>query len=310
MQKKYAIGIDIGGTNLRAAVVSGSGEVIKKIRESTTGTVLENLQKMTESLYSDEILGIGIGAAGLVDRKSGAVLISPNLHIIDGINFIELLQKKFSVPVFIENDAKAAALGEKWVGEGKEFNTFVLLTLGTGIGGGIIYNGKLADVAAEIGHMSIIADGEKCSCGNNGCLELYAAANAMKTRVVTALEKGAESLLRECCKSSFYKLTPEDIFKFALEGDTLAREAVKESGRYLGIGITNIINIMSPEAVILAGGLIGAWSIYVQEAIKEASRRTYKVLFDNVKILPSSLGDDAGIIGAAALVFSAGQGMN
>lgn len=312
MSKKYAIGIDVGGTNLRAALVSNEGEVIKKVKESSGEEVLKSLQKTIETLYTEvglnpqrDVAGIGIGTAGLIDRKRGVVLVSPNLHVVEEVNFIEPLQRQFSVPVLIENDANAAAWGEKWVGAGREFNNFVLLTLGTGIGGGIIYEGQLANFAAEIGHMSINADGEKCPCGNNGCLELYAAAKAMQAKVVSALEKGAESMLRECCKGSFYKLTPEDIYRFALEGDNLAREALKDTGRYLGIGLANIINVLSPEAIILAGGLIGAWNIYVQEAIKEASRRTFKALFDSVKIIPSSLGGDAGIIGAAGLVFSA-----
>ncbi len=305
MSKNYAIGIDIGGTNLRAALISGAGEVIKKVKEPSAGNVLENLQNAVRSLHTDDVAGIGIGIAGLLDRKKGIVLLSPNLHSVEGIDFVEALHKQFSVPVFIENDANVAALGEKWMGAGREFNNFVLLTLGTGIGGGIVYEKKLVNVSAEIGHMSINADGEKCPCGNYGCLELYAAANAINTKVVAALEKGAESILKECCQGNLYKITPEDIYRSALEGDNLAREALKDAGRYLGVGLANIINIMSPEAIILTGGLIGAWNIYVQEAIREASRRTFKSLSDAVRIIPSSLGDDAGIIGSAGLVFSA-----
>ncbi len=188
-------------------------------------------------------------------------------------------------------------------GAGKNFGTFVLLTLGTGIGGGIIYKDALLDVSAEIGHMSINAEAEKCPCGNVGCLENYASARAMTARAVAALEKGAESMLRECCKGSIYKITPEDIYKAALDGDTLSRDLLKEAGKALGVGFANLINILSPEAIILTGGLVGAWNIYVQEAIKEASRRAFKDIFDSVKIIPSSLGDDAGVIGAASLVF-------
>ena len=312
MPKNYAIGIDVGGTNLRAALVSETGEVIKKVKTASSGNVPESLQNAVKSLHTDsgidpqrDVAGIGIGIAGLLDRKNGVVLLSPNLHSVEGINFVEILHRQFSIPVFIENDANAAALGEKWMGAGREFNNFVLLTLGTGIGGGIVYEKKLLNASAEIGHISINADGEKCPCGNYGCLELYASASAINTKVVTALEKGSESILRECCKGSFYKITPEDIYKAALEGDNLAREALKDTGRYLGVGLANIINILSPEAVILAGGLIGAWNIYVQEAVREASKRTFKALFDTVKIIPAVLGDDAGIIGAAGLVFAA-----
>jgi len=303
MAKKYAIGIDIGGTNVRVALVSRNGEVIRKIKEPTSEGILDSLFKATESLFSDDVAGIGIGVAGLIGRENGRVLISPNLHIIEKIDLTRELREKFAVPVFIENDANIAALGELWVGAGKGYSSFVLFTLGTGIGGGIVYDRKLLKVSAEIGHMSISADGEKCPCGNYGCLESYVSVRAVLSKAVSALETGRESLLRDCCGGNFYKLTTEDISKAALDGDNLARELLKNAGRYLGIGIANIINIMSPEAVILAGGLTGAWDIYVQEAIKEASRRALKELFDGIKIIPSSLMDDAGIIGSAGLVF-------
>ncbi len=303
MLKKYAIGIDLGGTNLRVALVSREGEVIRKIKEPTSEEILDSIFKAAGSLFSDEIAGIGLGVAGLIDRKSGRVLVSPNLHIVEKIDLVNEIRGRFGIPVFIENDANAAAFGEMWVGAGKGFSNFILFTLGTGIGGGIIYGRKLLNVSAEIGHMSIDADGEKCSCGNSGCLESYASVRAILSKAVSILEKGRESLLRESCGGNFYKLTTEDIYKAALNGDSLARELLRNAGRYLGIGIANIINLMSPEAIILAGGLIGAWNIYIQEAIKEASRRALKQLFDRVKFIPSSLMDDAGIIGSAGLVF-------
>lgn len=301
--KKYAIGIDLGGTNLRVALVSEDGEIARKIKKPSSEPVLDAILAAIAEIQQPEIAGIGLGVAGLIDRRRGRVYISPNLHAIEGVDLVREIRSRFNVPVLIENDANVAALGEKTAGAGKGFDNFVLLTLGTGIGGGIIHKGKLLDVSAEIGHMSINADAEKCPCGNIGCLETYASARAMITKAVIMLEKETESILKECCKGSIYKITPEDIYKAALEGDALSREILKDAGRFLGVGIANIINIMSPEAIILAGGLIGAWNIYVQEAIKEASRRAFKELFDAVKIIPSSLGDDAGIVGAASLVF-------
>ncbi|MBI5849134.1 MAG: ROK family protein [Nitrospirae bacterium] len=301
--KKFAIGIDLGGTNLRVALVSEDGEIARKIKKPSSEPVLDAVLSAIDEIKQTEIVGIGLGVAGLIDRKRGRVFISPNLHAIEGVDLVREIRSRFNVPVMIENDANVAALGEKTAGAGKGFDNFVLLTLGTGIGGGIIHKGKLLDVSAEIGHMSINADAEKCPCGNIGCLETYASARAMIAKAVDLLEKGNESILKECCKGSIYKITPEDIYKAALEGDALSREILKDAGRFLGVGIANIINIMSPEAIILTGGLVGAWNIYVQEAIKEASRRAFKELFDAVKIIPSSLGDDAGIVGAASLVF-------
>ena len=304
MSKKFAIGIDLGGTNLRVALVSEDGEIIRKIKRPSSDHIVESILESIGEIGHRDVLGLGLGIAGLIDRKNNRVFASPNLRAVEGIDIVGEMRKSFNVPIYMENDANAAALGEKIGGAGRGFDNFVLLTLGTGIGGGIVCGGRLLEVSAEIGHMSINADAEKCPCGNIGCLENYASARAMVSKVVTLLEKGTESLLKECCKGSIYKITPEDIYSAALEGDMLSREVLRDAGKYLVVGLANIINIISPEAIILSGGLIGAWNIYVQEAIKEASRRAYKDLFDSVKIIPSSLGDNAGILGAACLVFN------
>lgn len=303
MGQQYAIGIDLGGTNLRIALVSREGEIIERIKEPTSEELLEAVLGGTERFFSPEVKGIGLGIAGLISKEKRRVLISPNLPLVEKIDLVLALNRRFGIPVLLENDANVAAFGELWIGAGRELSNFVLLTLGTGIGGGIVQGKKLLGVAAEIGHMSIVADGEKCGCGNYGCLELYASARAIVSRATSALEAGRESILREYRGGNFYKLSPEDIHKAALEGDTLARELLKNAGRYLGIGIANIVNCMSPEAVVLSGGLTGAWDLYVQEAVREASRRALKELFDQVTILPALLGDDAGLIGAAGLVF-------
>jgi len=303
MPKKHAIGIDLGGTYLRAALVSDTGEVLHKTKKPSSDRIIEALGESITEIGPSGVAGIGIGIAGLVDRKKGLVSISPNMRAVEGVEVVKEVGDRFGVPVKMENDANAAALGERTWGAGGEFENFVLLTLGTGIGGGIVHRGSLIEVPAEIGHMSINSESEKCSCGNRGCLENYASARAMVSKAISFMEKGSESILRDCCKGNIYKVTPEDIYKAALDGDALAREILKDAGRYLGVGIANIINLMSPDAIILAGGLIGAWNIYVQEAVREASRRAFKDLFDAVQIIPSSLGDDAGTIGAACLVF-------
>jgi glucokinase len=303
MSKRLAIGVDLGGTNLRVALVTKDGEIIRKVKEPVSGGVIDLTIRLAKSFVNEEIAGIGLGVAGLIDRESSKVLTSPNLPAVEGVSLVNSIKEKFRVPVFIENDANAAAFGEKWIGIGKEFSSFVLFTLGTGIGGGIIHDKKLLKVAAEIGHITIHADGEKCHCGNSGCLESYASARALLSNVISALESGRESILKVLFNGNFYKLTAEDIYRTALDGDILAREMLKDAGKNLGIGIANIINVMSPEAIVLAGGLTGAWDIYIQEAIREASRRSFKELFNKVKIIPSLLGDDAGVIGSAGIVF-------
>lgn len=303
MSGNLAIGIDLGGTNLRAALVTRDGTVIKKKKEPTPERILDSLFALSESFFSEDVAGIGLGVAGLIDRKSGIMINSPNIPVLNGINLLNEVQAKFNIPVFIENDANAAALGEKWIGAGREFSDFVLFTLGTGIGGGIIKDNRLLSVAAEVGHMTIQTNGQKCFCGNSGCLETCASARAMVSKVISALEEGRESMLRQLHEGNIYKLTAEDIFRISFEGDSLAREMLKDAGRCLGIGIANIINILSPQAIVLAGGLTGAWDIYIREAIKEASKRAFQGLFERVKIIPSLLGDDAGVIGSAGLVF-------
>jgi glucokinase len=303
MSKRLAIGVDLGGTNLRAALVTENGEVIRKVKEPVSEEVIDLTLRLAGGFSGEEISGIGIGVAGIIDREGGKILISPNLPAVNGVSLVSIIKEKFRVPVFIENDANAAAFGEKWVGIGKDFSNFVLFTLGTGIGGGIIHDKKLLRVAAEMGHITIHTDGEKCHCGNSGCLESYASARAILSKVISALESGRESILRGLFNGNFYKLTAEDIYRAALDGDMLAWEMLKDAGKNLGIGIASIINVMSPEAIILAGGLTGAWDIYIQEAIREASRRSFKELFNKVKIIPSLLGDDAGVIGSAGLVF-------
>ena len=191
MSKKFAIGIDLGGTNLRVALVSEDGEIIRKIKRPSSDRIVASILESIDEIGHREVLGIGLGIAGLIDRKNNRVFASPNLRAVEGVDIVGEIRKSFDVPVFMENDANVAALGEKIGGAGRDFDNFVLLTLGTGIGGGMIYRGELLDVSAEIGHMSINADAaEKCPCGNIGCLENYASARAMISKAVALLEKG------------------------------------------------------------------------------------------------------------------------
>jgi glucokinase len=309
MEKKYVIGVDLGGTNIRAALHAFDGTIVKKLKERTGKKplqVLFNLLDALSSPHAKEVRGIGIAVAGLVDRDRGIVVVSPNIHALDGVNLKEEVGKRYGLPVAVENDANAAALGEKLAGAGRGYGDFVLLTLGTGVGGGVVVRDRLLPVAAEIGHMSINLDGPPCPCGNVGCLELYASATAIIGNAVAEVEKGSVSILKDFHNGNLYKITAEDIYKAALEGDTLSRTILREAGKGLGVGIASIVNIFSPEAVILAGGLIGAWNMYVEAAIKEASKRALKELFGKVSIVPSTLGDDAGITGAAHLIIGAG----
>lgn len=306
MEKKYAIGVDIGGTNIRLAVITHNSEVLIKLKESTGSDPIYTIHKLLKAIYEwypNDILGIGIAVAGIIDRESGIVVKSPNITELNGINLISEISARHKLPVLIDNDANAAAYGEKIAGAGRNYKSFVMFTLGTGIGGGIVINNELLPVAAEIGHMTINFNGNICSCGNTGCLEAHSSATAIVEYATYQIKNGEESILSSLYNGNYFKMTSEDIYKSALEGDTLSRNALKEAGRNLGLGLANAINIFSPEAVILTGGLIGAWNIYIDNAIKEASKRSLRELFEKTKIIPSDLGDDAGIIGSASLVF-------
>ncbi len=246
---------------------------------------------------------IGIGIAGLIDRKNGVIIQSPNISAINGVRLGEIFAKEFSLPVVLENDANAYAYGEKWVGAGKDLDNFIVLTLGTGLGGGLIYKGSLYEGPIEIGHMVIVPSGRYCTCGNSGCLESYASGRAIVDRAISSLEKGTESLLSKCCDGNIYKITPEVVFKTALEGDNLSREVFREVGQFLGIGVANLINILGLNAVIIGGGLIGGWDMFIEELSKEVHKRAFKLLSTDVQILKSELTKDGGSIGAAGLLF-------
>jgi glucokinase len=301
MKNRYAIGVDIGGTNLKVALINDKGEIVKKASEPSGGDVRARLKELVRAFMTDEVIGVGIGIAGFIDKKEAKVITSHNLSVLDGTNFAEL---GFNVPVHVQNDANAAALGEKWLGAGKKYKNFVLITLGTGVGGGFIHDGKLLDVPFEIGHLSVEARGEKCPCGNYGCLELYCSAVALSNAAADALEQGRESMLRECCHGNIYNISAEEITRAAFDGDSLARELLKNAGFYLGVALSNITHLLMPEAIVITGGLTGAWEILVEEARRESSKRVLKGLMNNVEFMRSPLGsEDAGTIGAAAMVF-------
>ncbi len=301
------IALDIGGTNIRAALVTQNGDILARHRESTGTDPTKTIFQMVDQLASTEVAGIGAAVAGIVNHAAGRVLRAPNIEALSGVSLRSLLGERYGLPVRIENDANAAALGERWLGAGREFDSFVLLTLGTGIGCGIVINGELLPVAAEAGHISICNDGTACACGNVGCLEQHASATAVVSRAVAEIEREAPSQLREFHQGNFYKITAENIYAAALDGDALARTVLREAGKSLGVGMAAIINLFSPEAVILAGGLTGAWNIYGKAAVQEASRRALPELFAATKIIVSPVFDDAGLLGAARLAWSASQ---
>jgi glucokinase len=328
---KISAGIDIGGTNTKIVLATEQGKALigrqvptpavsDKSSEKIDDLLIRNMKDflddpstkkaLSESSDSQGIEGIGIGIAGLIDRKYGTVLQSPNIPALNGLRLREKFETAFSLPVVLENDANIYAYGEKWIGAGKEFDNFVMLTLGTGLGGGLIYKGNLYEGPVEIGHMTIVPSGRYCTCGSYGCLESYASGRAIVDNAISSLEKGTESMLAKCCDGNFYKITPQTVYEMALDGDTFSREVFREAGQFLGIGIANLINIFSLEAVIIGGGLIGAWELFIDEVTKQVSKRAFKALSAKVSILKSALAKDAGSIGAAGLLLKKVHGVH
>jgi len=307
--RRIVIGVDLGGTNLRIAGVTREGRVVSLRREETRADagpddllerILGGLGAVEAELRNGgwEVLGASLGVPGVVSRRKGVVESSPNLPGWKKVPLLEHLRRRLSLPLLLENDANAAVFGEYWAGAGKGKGTIVLMTLGTGVGGGIIIDGRLlrgADgMAGEIGHLTVEPEGESCLCGNRGCLESYASAKGIRARY---LEISGGGRVEEEGNGSGAAW----VFSRARHGDAMARRAFHEAGKYLGIAMAAIVNIVNPEAIIVGGGVLPAWEFFMPAAKEEMLERAFQAPAERVELLPAALGDHAGFIGAAGL---------
>lgn len=314
---KVAIGIDLGGTNIRAGLVDSEGGILSRIETSTSvqdgkDMVIERLIEVVKALKSDarnktlEVSAIGLGAPGIISIEKGTIAISPNLPDWVDVPLRDVIEVKTGIPVILENDANAWAFGEKWVGEGKGLQDFIMITLGTGVGGGIINKGEIlhgADgMAGEIGHMTVNPEGPRCGCGNHGCLEVYASAKGITDRTIDVIESGSKTKLREITEGNIYKINSEMVYQAAKEGDSLARDIIRAMGRYLGIGIANLINIFNPEAIIIGGGVRDAWDLFIEPLRREVRARAFRIPAERARIIKSTL-KDGGLLGAAGIAL-------
>ncbi len=317
----YVIGVDLGGTNLRSILMDSKARVwIRDTRESLAGhgketaidqivssvrAVLEEAASMDISRPS--ISGVGVGCPGPLNTREGIVYFAPNLSGWTNVPLVRILRDRIQLPIFLENDANAAALGEWWMGAGRGVDDLVLLTLGTGIGGGIIIRGEVLhgawDTAAEVGHMIIHESGLLCKCGARGHLEAYASATAVVTRTLAAIKQGKRTILKEWLEGKLDNLSSELIFRAAGEKDELSCEIVEETARFLGIGIANLVNLFNPRLVILTGGMIPAGPLLLEPVRKYAREYSLKASIRGVRIVPAKLGADSGTIGAAVTVL-------
>ncbi len=313
--KKVTIGIDIGGTNTVFGLVDINGEIIAEggiptqdyetvepYIEALVGEIKSCLAKTEEV----ELKGIGVGAPN-GNYYNGKIEYAPNLKWgFTEVPLVELMQKHFDVPVFLTNDANAAAIGEMVFGAAKDIKDFVFITLGTGLGSGIVANGEMIyghdGFAGEVGHTIVVPNGRECGCGRKGCLETYASATGIRRTVAEILGNSMKkSKLRDI---PFNELTSKMIYDAAKEGDEVALEAFEKTAKLLGFSLANTVAYTSPKAIFLFGGLANAGDILFKPTKKYMEENILKVYQNKVKVLPSGLSSNAAIIGSSALAWN------
>ena len=311
-----AIGIDIGGMSIKGAAVDSNGRVYETftvpVAKGEPGEItIRNLAEIVKEYIQtygleDKVIGIGIGCPGTLDVQNGIVEYSNNLGW-NQLHLVDIFHEVLPYPVRLTNDANAAALGEAKYGAGEEYSNIIMLTLGTGVGGGIIINGKLYEgnlgKAGELGHIVVEVDGEQCTCGRKGCLEAYASASALIRDTKKAMLENEQSLMWNICPD-IDMVGGKVPFEAAKQGDQTAIEVLDNYIKYLGEGILNYCNIFRPEAIVLSGGIANAGEYLFSRLNKYVKDRYYGYkMTPKVKILPAELGYDSGKIGAAALFF-------
>jgi glucokinase len=313
---EYVVGVDIGGTKIYAGVFNSGMECIGTARVSTkaqrgTEPVIERIARCVRDavdecdLTMEHVRGIGAGAPGAVDPESGKVIFAPNLDWKD-VPLKKALEKELDLPVFVENDCNICALGVYEVELNAKPRNVLGIFIGTGIGGGLILDGELFagfnKTAGELGHMVLLAGGPKCSCGNNGCFEALASRTAIFRQIKSAVEEGQKTILTDMLGPKLEDLRSGDLRKAIRRGDKFVARIVEQAAEYTGIAVANLINLLSPEVVVLGGGVIEAledemMGIITETAMKRALAGTAK----GIEIIPSKLGDEAGIFGGAVL---------
>ena len=299
---EYAIGVDLGGTNLRAAAIGKNGELLEKTsgsthlgagRDAVIDDIVAAIDGVRLRLPGLRLAGVGIGVPGFILMDEGKIVGSNNLPEMEGFPVRDAIEKRLGTPIILENDANAAALGEKWMGAGRDVDDLILLTLGTGIGGGIISRGRVvrgqSGMAGEIGHITVNPTGNPCGCGNYGCLEKHASATAVEAMAVVM--------------SLGDRLTSEDIFHLAQQGNEKALMIWISMGRALGIALATLINLFNFPLYLLSGGQLPAWDFFAPSMMEEVRTRSFGFRNSPARIERATLGGLAGLYGAAYLPF-------
>ncbi|HWK89656.1 MAG TPA: ROK family protein [Longimicrobium sp.] len=319
-EKKWIVGVDLGGTNIVVGLVPIEGGEVLGLRSQSTDSVkgakfvVDRIVRMVNAAIDevtaahgttrDSVAGVGMGSPGPLDRKTGTVINTPNLGWRN-FPLRDLVQNAVHLPCTLDNDANCATYGEWWLGAGRGVDNLVGLTLGTGIGGGIVLNGEIfhgcSDVAGEIGHMTIDSNGRRCKCGNYGCLEQYASGPAIAVRAVEGIEAGAESMLEDMVGGELDAITAATVYEATVRGDPYAAEVMKDTAKFLGAGVASIINILNPEMVVIAGGVTAAGDTLFEPLRAEVRRRAFKSAQECCRIVPAELPGTAGVVGAAGV---------
>ncbi len=310
----YSIGIDLGGTKVLAGIVDAdNGQVIDFVKKRTKKAGSESIiQRIIETVEKtlckaqipiSEISSIGIGAAGQVDRKNGILISAPNLDCYD-VEFKKILEEHFNIPTYVGNDVEVATLGEMKFGSGAGYKNFVCIFVGTGVGSGVVCDGKIlkgsTGTAGEIGHIIVSSGGRLCGCGGYGCLEAYASRTAIEKKIIGSLKKGHKSVISEAIKENGI-IRSKDI-KDALDAnDELVFDCITEAAEYLSSGIASVINFYNPELIILGGGLIEAVDLFYEMTVKKSLIKSLAVPASKTQIVKTKLSDFSGAVGAATL---------
>jgi glucokinase len=318
-RQRYIIGIDLGGTNIVAGAMPDDGSrqlaiqtqatrpedgaeaVVDRIVDSVNAVIA---QTCTETgATRRDFAGVGIGSPGPLDRQRGIVIVTPNLGWRD-YPLRDRVAERVKLPATLDNDANCATLGEWWQGAAKGARNVVGMTIGTGIGGGLIIDGRLyhgsSDVAGEIGHTTIDSTGRRCKCGNYGCLEAYASGPSIAERAREALSGGEVSILTTMVEGKLEAISAQTVYDAAKRGDVLAREVVRDTARFLGAGIANLLNIFNPDVVVVAGGVTQAGDWLFEPLRAEVKRRAFRPAVEACEIVPGTLPGTAGVVGAVA----------
>jgi N-acetylglucosamine repressor len=315
----YLSGIDLGITKIIAVITDLHGNIIARKKRSVDvysggNRIIQSMLEAADDCFHEagsmicrKIVGIGLSVSGLVNMEKGISIYAPNLPMWKNVPLVKTIEDKFHLPAFIENDARCMALGEARYGSGRSYKNLLCINVGHGIGSGIIINGDLyrgeAYAAGEIGHLTIIPSGPLCQCGNRGCLEVIAGGHAIAAAAIRVLNSGGQTLIREIVKGKINRVTAEIVAKAAAQGDPIARDLIIEAAHYIGIGLANALNLLSPEIIIIGGGVALSGDIFFHEIRRTIRKRAFTTMINEPELLLSSLGENASSIGAAALVF-------